>query len=165
MLESNYKPLTVLINISVYLEGVLDPQFDKWIAAHTPLCQFGFVKGTGTGDYGAAALSLTIQARLDNRGEGILISLDVKGAFDRVWWSRLKRRLMKKGVTKKALKLLHSYLWKRFVQVVHNGDASLVKEIFSGVPQGAKWSPKLWDFDISEMEYFELPCYPHLLCR
>jgi hypothetical protein len=26
-----------------------------------------------------------------------------------------------------------------------------LKEIFSGVPQGAKWSPKLWDFDISEL--------------
>jgi hypothetical protein len=46
------------------------------------------VKGTGTDDYGSA-LTLEILKTLDQRGEGILISLDVKGAFDRVWWARL----------------------------------------------------------------------------
>ena len=153
MLLGNYIPLSVLINLSVRVEDVMEPQFDKWISKHIPNCQFGFVKGTGTSDYGAA-LSLTMQAHLDKRGEGILISLDVKGAFDRVGWARLKRRLKLKGMRGKALKLLHSYLWKRFIQVVHNGDILEIKEIFSAVPQGAKWSPKLWDFDISEMKYF-----------
>ena len=37
---------------------------------------------------------------------------------------------------------------------MQNGDISKTKENFSGVPQGAKWSPKLWDFDIGEMEHF-----------
>lgn len=83
-LPGNYRPLSVLINLSVYVEDVMEPQFDKWISKHIPNCQFGFVKGTGTNDYGAA-LSLTMQAHLDKRGEGILISLDAKGAFDRVW--------------------------------------------------------------------------------
>jgi hypothetical protein len=91
---------------------------------------------------------------LDRRGEGILISFDVKGAFDRVWWARLKSRLKAKGMGRKALKLLHSYLSNRFLQVVHNGEKSSEKEIFSGVPQGAKWSPKFWDFDISELEHY-----------
>ena len=57
-----------------------------------------------------------------------------------------------------------NYLKNRFLQVVLNGDISKVKEIFSSVPQGGKWSPKLWDLDISEMEYFlsllaQLFCY------
>ena len=57
-----------------------------------PECQFGFVKSTGTNDYGAA-LSFKMLSHLDNQGEGILISLDVAGAFDRVWWARLRSRL------------------------------------------------------------------------
>ena len=43
--------------------------------------------------------------------------MDVKGAFDRVWWARLKTRLKTKGMKKKALKLLYNYLRKRFIQV------------------------------------------------
>jgi hypothetical protein len=100
---------------------------------------------------------------LDGRGEGILISLDVKGAFDRVWWSRLKARLRAKGMRGKALKLLHDYFFERFIQVVNNGDKSKLREIFSGVPQGAIWSPGLWDFDISEMESF-LSVLAMLIC-
>ena len=88
----------------------------------------------------------------------------MKGAFDRVWWSRLKARLRAKGMRGKALKLLHDCFFERFIQVVNNGDKSKLREIFSGVPQGAIWSPGLWDFDISEMESFlsvlaMLACY------
>ena len=46
---------------------------------------------------------------------------------------------------------MKSYLFERFIQVVCNGKASTVRQIFSGVPQGAKWSPSLWAFDISEL--------------
>jgi hypothetical protein len=35
--------------------------------------------------------------------------------------------------------------------VVASGKSSSIKEIFSSVPQGGKFSPPLWDFDISEM--------------
>ena len=162
MEPSNYRPLKVLINLSVYFESTIDDQLDIWITNFIPGNQFGFVKGTGTNDYGAA-LSFKIMECLDRRGEGILISFDVKGAFDRVWWARLKSRLKAKGMRRKALKLLYSYLHKRFLKVVHNGEKSSAKEIFSGVPQGAKWSPKFWDFDISEMEHY-LSALAMLIC-
>ena len=47
--------------------------------------------------------------------------------------------------------LMRSYLFKRFLRVVASGKTSSIKEIFSSVPQGGKFSPPLWDFDISEM--------------
>ena len=76
---------------------------------------------------------------------------DIKGAFDRCWWLRLKKRLKAKGMRKRALRLMRSYLFKRFLRVVASGKSSSIKEIFSSVPQGGKFSPPLWDFDISEM--------------
>ena len=54
-------------------------------------------------------------------------------------------------MTDRALWLIEDYLHQRHIQVVTGGKSSTKKEIFSGVPQGAKWSPKLWNFDISEM--------------
>ena len=48
-----------------------------------PQSQFGFVKGCGTTDYGSA-LSFKIHDVLEQRDEILIVSLDVKGAFDRV---------------------------------------------------------------------------------
>ena len=83
MEAANYRPLSVLVNLSVYLEDVIQPQFDAWIQNFVPESQFDFVKCTGTADYGSA-LAFEIMEILDRRGECILISLDVKEAFDRV---------------------------------------------------------------------------------
>lgn len=80
-----------------------------------------------------------------------MISLDVKGAFDRVWWSRLKKKFEARGMTGRALKLVKDYLFNRFLRVVCQGDVSSKKQIFSGVPQGAVWSPSFWNFDIADL--------------
>jgi hypothetical protein len=146
----NYRPLTLLENISVGFERVIDDQLDKWIVNFTPPSQFGFLKGCGTSDYGAA-VSLSVLKTLGSRKQGLLVSLDVKGAFDRVWWGRLKARLEANGMRGRALRLLKSYLYDRFVRVVVGGEESSIQQIFAGVLQGAMWSPKLWDFDISEL--------------
>jgi hypothetical protein len=59
---------------------------------------------------------------------------------------------------------MKSYLFKRFIQVVCNGESSSKRETFSGVPRDAKWSTLLWDFDIGELPIAvsamaELGCY------
>jgi hypothetical protein len=160
-IPSNYRPLQVLNNLSVYFESSVDDQLDAWAKNFIPPCQFGFIKECGTADYGSM-LSLTLHDVLERRGEGILVSLDVAGAFDRTWWARLKNRLRAKGMKGRALLLLKSYLYERFLTVVLGGKSSSEREIFSSVPQGGKWSPKLWDLDISEMHCFikgQLFCY------
>ena len=90
-----------------------------------------------------------MQDCLERRKQGVLIPTDIKGAFDRCWWKRLKNRLKKKGMRKRALTLIKHYLFQRFLRVVANGTASQKKEIFSSVPPGGKLSAPLWDFDIS----------------
>jgi hypothetical protein len=150
LLAENYRPVTVLKNLSLVFETVIDDQFDRWTSRFIPQSQFGFVKGCGTTDYGSA-MSFKIHDELNRRNEILIVSLDVKGTFDRVWWAKLKNRLAARGMTDRALWLIEDYLHQRHIQVVAGGKSSTKKEIFSGVPQGAKWSPKLWNFDISEM--------------
>ena len=58
------------------------------------------------------------------------------------------------GMKKRALRLFKSYLFQRFLKVTlvaSNGKSSPLKQIFSGVPQGGKWSSLLFDVDISEL--------------
>ena len=156
---SNYRPLQVLENMSIACEDIVDPQLTKWLLNFTPSSQFCFITGCGTIDYGKM-LSLRIQCVLEARGEGIMVSLDVKGAFDRCWWGRLKKRFEEKGMCESALGLIKDYLWRRFIRVVNQSISSAENEIFSNVPHGGKWSPKFWNFDISEIEsaLCELAC-------
>jgi hypothetical protein len=158
----NYRPVTVLNGLSTCFEAVVNDQLYAWASAHVPESQFGFLRGCGTSDYGAAVAFPLIKT-LEHKGEGILISLDVAGAFDRCWWSRIKSRLRARGMRGKALALFKDYLRGRFIQVVAGGQSSSTREIFSGVPQGALWSPILWDLDISELpsavRFGELLCY------
>ena len=159
----NYRPVTVLCNLEAVFEGALERQLQKWIYNFIPGEQYGFLKDCGTIDYGARLWFSMLSCR-ERRQEGILIILDVKGAFDRCFWSKMLLRLRKAGMRGRAIKLMKDYLFERFVQVVCNGQKSSERQIYSGVPQGARWSPVLWDFDISELpsavsDFAELGCY------
>ncbi len=74
-----------------------------------------------------------------------LVALDFKGAFDKVWWRGLLAHLWAVGVRAKAYKLFESYLSDRALFVASNGEISEHVGIKSGVPQGAIWSPLLFD--------------------
>jgi retron-type reverse transcriptase len=62
------------------------------------------------------------------------------------------KRSIRHGLLATALRLAKSYLYKRFLRVISKGTASDRKEIFSGVPQGGKWSTDLWNFDVNEID-------------
>ena len=90
----NYRPIQVMVTISLGFERSVDGQLSGWISIFIPDCQFGFLIGFGTDDYGCT-LTFKMLAVLERRGEGVLISTDVKGAFDHVWWGRMKAWLKK----------------------------------------------------------------------
>ena len=85
-----------------------------------------------------------------------MISIDVDGAFDRVWWDGLVKKLKARGMRGRALRLMKSYLNDRFIEVVAGKLRSLLKKIFSGVPQGGKFSQNLWNFDISTLDELDI---------
>ena len=55
------------------------------------------IKDCGTDDHAFYVGSLIVKA-LEAKREGVLIPLDVKGDFDRMWWARLKNRLENAGI-------------------------------------------------------------------
>ena len=120
------------------------PQLALLLIEHIPPNQFGFLPDTGTLDVGvifADQISLALEARKDVW----LVVLDFKGAFDKVWWWGLFAHLWAVGVRSKAYQLFESYLSDRALFVVANGQISEQASIRSGVPQGAIWSPILFD--------------------
>ena len=129
------------------------PQLSKFLIPHIPAEQFGFLPGTGTMDAGLV-IADEISRVLEDREEVRLIALDFKGAFDKVWWRGLLAHLWSVGLRSRAYRLFENYLSNRALVVVTNGgEQSKVMQIASGVPQGAIWSPILFDIFVRNVPH------------
>ena len=108
------------------------------------------MKGSSTSDAGvflASAITTAINQRVETR----LVALDIKGAFDSVWWRGLLAHLWSISFRDKVFKLFQSYLSDRFVRVVTSQDSSDLYPVTPGVPQGAIWSPPLFNLCIRQL--------------
>ena len=85
--------------------------------------QFGFRPHHTSGDI----LTIFSQQWLNalDRGNQIrLITLDIKGAFDKVWHHGLCSKFKGKGVTGSLLTWITSYLSNRSIRVIRSGQTS-----------------------------------------
>ena len=64
-----------------------------------------------------------------------MVSLDIRGAFDCIWWNGLLQHLG--CISSKGFALFQSYLSNKYLYVVANAKESSQYPIQAGVPQGA----------------------------
>ena len=83
------------------------PQLKKHITPFIPPEQFGFISGSSCADAGVSVAGSTVDA-LNQRAEVRLVALDIKGAFDSVWWQGLLCHLQNIGITGLAYQLFTS---------------------------------------------------------
>ena len=90
-------------------------------------------------DYGALLL-LLIFSNLEGGHDVLVISLDVAGAFDRLWHDGPIKKWIAARLHGLALRLVKDYLRRRFIQVLVEAGASKseMRRIFSSAPQGGK---------------------------
>ena len=105
---ANYRPVAVLPTLSGVFERVLLPRLQKHITPFIPSQQFGFMSGSSYADAGVSMTGSIVSA-LNQRAEVRLVALDIKGAFDSVWWQGLLCHLRHIGVGGLAYQLFTSY--------------------------------------------------------
>ena len=93
-------------------------------------------------------MAFTATQALEDHQECHIMSLDIRGAFDSVWWDGLLQHLWSVGLRGKAYCLLQSYLCDRRLFVVACGHTSSQLPFTAGVPQGGIWSPLLFNLYI-----------------
>ena len=81
---------------------------------------------------------------LQRKKRTLLVAVDFKAAFDRVWRGGLLRDLAKHGLSGRCLRWLHSWLADRRSLVKWNNRTSRVKVFSQGTPQGSPLSPLLY---------------------
>ena len=69
-------------------------------------------------------IAFTATQALNRRQECRIVSLDINGAFDRIWWNGLLNHLWSIGFRQRAYSLMESYLSDRYLFVVANGQDS-----------------------------------------
>ena len=129
---SNYRPISLLSNLSKLLESIVFKQLLDHVDHYLPIHQSGFRKGDNTA---LVRIVQKLSGAIETGQYAFSCFYDLSKAFHRVWHARLLCKLEHLGVRGKALDWLQDCLTTREQQVRVNGTPSSRLKIPAGVPQ------------------------------
>lgn len=148
----SYRPITLLPCIAKLMEKLIHSRLEYWVESNNILAksQCGFRKRLSTID-ALLRLENKIRKSMDSGEHCLVVYLDLKGAFDKVWHEGLMYKLGKLGLEGNLFRWVHHYLKDRKFYVRIGGELSDGFPVMSGVPQGAILSPILFNIMLSDM--------------
>ena len=151
--KDNYRPVSILSNISKIYERCLYDQIQVFFDSTLSKYQCGFRRGYNA-QHCLIALIEKWKKSVDNgRAFGTLFT-DLSKAFDCLSHELLIAKLDAYGFDKNALKLVNSYLSNRRQRVKINDKYSSWSEILFGVPQCSILRPLFFNIFMCDMFYF-----------
>jgi len=153
---SSYRPITMLSTVGKLMERMVCNRLEFVIESRNLISetQYGFRKGRSTYD-SLTYLEHTIRKSLMTGNTCVVVFVDLKGAFDRVWHMGVIYKLKKLGFKGRILGWLYSYLQDRKFKILLEGKISNERTVTSGVPQGAVISPTLFNVLLSDIPRIE----------
>ena len=121
--------------------------------------QFSFKKARSTVDAIQMVVDSDIKTR---RGTGKrkefcpLISIDIRNAFNSVRWKTCIKAMMRKKGPDYLLQMVDDYLNNRWV-IYEDDKWSLEEEMTSGVPEGSRVGPFMWNVIYNEFLRMDIP--------
>lgn len=163
------RPICLLDEIGKAFERILAERIYEWQENNPESSlapnQFGFRKFRSTCDALKTLKDITAQV-MSGGGLAIVVSLDIRNAFNSIPWSRIRRALRHRGYPVYLQRILDSYLADRNICYVGNDGRQHVRPMEAGVPQGSVLGPVLWNiaFDsvlriADDEEFCEIICY------
>ncbi len=141
----SYKPLCLLDDISKLLERLLLQRLEEALQVDGGLHrnQYGFRKGRSTVD-ALQSIVGELQTGLGTSGMGLVVSVDIRNAFNSVEWGDILQALANRCIPPYLRAMVRSYLSERTVEF-HSSEGVSTFVVSRGVPQGSVLGPWLWN--------------------
>ena len=142
LLNAIYKCYSTILHNSLY----------AWCPQNEvlPEQQFGLIKGKST-HKAIETLTSEIENSVKNNGKPYAVFVDFRKAFDTTNRTMLLRKLVKTGVTRGFISVLHDILNYNVLRIVNGSYFSEKITQKVGVPQGDKLSPLLFILFIADL--------------
>ena len=151
--KDNYRPVSILSNISKVYERCIYDQIQTYFDKILSKYQCGFRKGYNL-QHCLIALIEKWEKSVHNGGAFGVLLTDLSKAFDCLSHELLIAKLHAYGFDKRSLVLIYNYLSNRKQRVKVNDSYSFCSKILFGVPQGSILGPLLFNIFICDMFYF-----------
>ena len=148
---TKYRPISLLNIQGKIMEKILIARINYW--AHSSKFfnanQYGFTPQRSTTDAALKVKNIVDEGM--KAGEIlILVSLDIKTAFDAAWWPNILKSLRDCGCPRNLYNLTKSYLSHR-TAILSTNCIKMEREISRGCPQGSCCGPGLWNIQYNSL--------------
>lgn len=143
-MDNSYRPLCLINSLAKLAEHLLKERLERSLENGEGLSenQYGFRKHRSTIQAIERVLELGSRQRAEGRGQrwSIMITFDVKNAFNSAPWSKIIAALENRKTPRYLINLVVNYFTDRVVE-----DRNIKHKITAGIPQGSVLGPLLWN--------------------
>ena len=142
---NNYRPISLLSHIDKLFEKAICSRIYNFLQQKDYFCsnQYGF-RSKHNSEFALLSLMDRIYRAIDQKQYVVLLSVDLRKAFDVIRHDILIEKLDSLGIRGPMLNWFRSYLYRRHQQTYVNGSISTSLEVKFGVPQGSSLGPLLY---------------------